>query len=84
MRLVTVFRAVIASAVVIGMCQPAAAQAQGAGPLSIQEFRQLVIQMTTALDGGPNGSVAARKLREKIEQADAQVLELMYNGRADC
>jgi len=83
MRTRTISKALAVTLLVMGMWQPAAAQAQGAPPVSIQEFRQLVAQMAVALGSRPGGSRAATKLREKIEAADAPTIEVMYNARAD-
>lgn len=83
MRTRTISRALAAGVILLGMWQPAAAQAQTAPPVSIQEFRQLVVQMAVALGSRPGGNPAAIKLREKIEAADPQTLDLIYNARAD-
>jgi hypothetical protein len=87
MRTRAISKALAASLMVICIWQPAAAQGQAtpqaAQPVSIQEFRQLVIRMANALNSRPGGSPAATKLREKIEAADAQALDVMYNARAD-
>lgn len=83
MQMRTMRNIVMASVMVCGIAQPAAAQTPSAQPVSIQEFRQLVVRMSDALGNRPGGSATARKLREKIEEADAQTLELMYKSRAD-
>jgi hypothetical protein len=75
-------KALAASLMVIGVWQPSAAQAQTAQPVSVQEFRELVVQMADALGNRPGG-LAATKLREKIEAADAQTLDMIYKSRAD-
>lgn len=72
-----------ATLMVLGTWQPAAAQARGAEPVGIEEFRQLVLKMADALGNGPSGSPAARTLRARIEAADQQTLEVIYNSGTD-
>lgn len=83
MRTGTISKVLMVSLMTIAAWQPVAAQAQTAQPVSIQEFRQLVIEMAAALANRPGGSPAATKLRQKIEAADTQALDVMYHARAD-